>query len=223
MGGWWVSELWSISPVLMISWAAWVIISITLHELAHGWAAISKGDRTPIEYGRMTWNPIVHMGQFSLIAFALLGIAWGSMPVNEHRLRGRHAPAFVAAAGPAMNLALALGCVLCMAVWDVLIAKGLLAALPQHVVQNVSTVLYAGGVLNLVLMMFNLLPIPPLDGARIATDFSPAYGRLFEGQQGQFVGLALFIGMWLFGFGKLFGAAAISFVFASDLLASLFI
>lgn len=204
MGGWWVADLWQVSPVLVIGWAAWVIFSITLHELAHGWAAIWKGDRTPIELGRMTWNPIVHMGQMSLIVFALLGIAWGSMPVDPSRLRGRYANAIVAAAGPAMNLLLAVVCIVLLSGWILLASSSAGNGIPDHVRDNLFMVLRAGAMLNLVLMIFNLIPIPPLDGWRIASDFSPGFGRLFEGPQGQFIGLAAFIGLWLFGFGRIF-------------------
>ncbi len=97
--GWWAAQLWQTSPVLLISWVFWVIASITLHELGHAWAAIRLGDDTPIHTRHMTVNPIVHMGPMSLIAFALLGFAWGSMPINPSRLRGTHAHAIVAAAG----------------------------------------------------------------------------------------------------------------------------
>lgn len=62
---------------MVAGYALIVIFSITLHELAHGWAAIWQGDRTPIETGHMTWNPLVHMGWASLLMFAIVGIAWG--------------------------------------------------------------------------------------------------------------------------------------------------
>ena len=106
--GWWVADfLRAFGPAFVIAWAFWIIFSICLHELSHGWAAIALGDRTPIESGHMTFNPLVHMGGMSLVAFALIGIAWGAMPINPARLRGRYAEALVALAGPAMNLVLA--------------------------------------------------------------------------------------------------------------------
>jgi hypothetical protein len=95
----------------------WVIGSIVLHELAHGWAAIRLGDTTPRDLGHMTWNPLVHMGGFSLVVFAVIGIAWGMMPVDPSRLRGRYGDALVALAGPAMNIVLA---AVSFAVWLVL-------------------------------------------------------------------------------------------------------
>ena len=71
----------------VLGWVFWVIFSICLHELAHGWAAIWQGDRTPRETGHMTMNPMVHMGGASLIVFALVGIAWGLMPTDPSRYR----------------------------------------------------------------------------------------------------------------------------------------
>lgn len=117
MNRWWVSAYWEADPALLVSWVFWVIVSIVLHELAHGWVAIRLGDRTPIETGRMTWNPLVHMGQTSLIVFALVGIAWGMMPVNPSSLRGRYGDAWVSLAGPAMNLALALVLIVLGGIW----------------------------------------------------------------------------------------------------------
>src|SRR5687768_7769180 len=82
-GSWWVTEaLAAGGPVYVYSWVVIVVGSIVLHELGHGWMAIRLGDRTPLETGHMTWNPVVHMGMYSLVVFALIGIAWGMMPVD---------------------------------------------------------------------------------------------------------------------------------------------
>ncbi len=111
-GGWWISDILS-NPsingqVWVVSWAVWVIFSICLHELAHGWVAIKLGDDTPRLAGHMTWNPLVHMGPYSLLMFVVIGIAWGAMPINPSRLRGKYAEAMVALAGPLTNLGLAI-------------------------------------------------------------------------------------------------------------------
>ena len=110
MGTWWVHDLYLQGrTVELISWIFWVIFSIVLHELSHGWAALWQGDDTPRRLGHMTANPIVHMGGLSLLVFALIGIAWGVMPTDPSRYRwGRRGRVFVAAAGPAMNVALSL-------------------------------------------------------------------------------------------------------------------
>jgi len=185
---WWVADLLKDDPVMLVSWVVWVIGSIVLHELAHGWAAISRGDRTPIETGHMTWNPLVHMGGMSLLMFALIGIAWGMMPVSAWRMRGKHAEALVAAAGPGMNLLLCLGSIVLAAVWG---EYGAFAGANMH--RNLETFLMAGAFLNLVLMMFNLLPVPPLDGARVLASFAPGYRAMIERPQAQTASIIAFV------------------------------
>jgi Zn-dependent protease len=201
---WWLSSLFQSGGIVLVgSWVLWVVGSIVLHELAHGWMAIRCGDRTPIETGHMTWNPLVHMGQMSLIMFALIGIAWGAMPVDASRFRGRYDDAKVSIAGPLMNLALAVGCVIGAAVWAVHLA----AFFPDHVQDNVLVFLDVGAALNIALMLFNLVPVPPLDGSRIVADFVPAYRRLINTEHGAVVALILSILLFMRGGSVIFGAA----------------
>lgn len=188
---WWVAELLRDSPVLLLSWVVWVIGSIVLHELAHGWAAIWQGDRTPIETGHMTWNPIVHMGWMSLGVFALVGIAWGAMPVNPSRFRSRHGDALVTFAGPAMNLALALGCVVLSALWG-----GYAQSVPNPMWENMLLFLDAGAYLNVTLAIFNLLPVPPLDGGRILASYVPSYRRLMQHPQAPMIAIVVLFLAW---------------------------
>lgn len=203
--GWWIADYWNnpnLGPIVVMSWVVWVIGSIVLHELAHGWAAIWCGDRTPIETGHMSWNPLVHMGYMSLVLFALVGIAWGAMPVDPSRFRGRYDDAKVSVAGPAMNLLLALVCIVLAAVW--MRWQGFGAA--DHVYSNVFTFLRLGAGLNVALMLFNLLPVPPLDGSRIIASFVPSFDRLFRGEHAAVIALIGFVllfrtvGTVLFGF-----------------------
>ena len=163
-----------------------VIVSIVLHELAHGFAALRLGDRTPVLQNRMTGNPLVHMGPFSLLALALAGIAWGQMPIDPTRLRGRYGETLVAAAGPAANLLIAL---VSLTVLAVLLRLWTFPGFPpvaalygafeytdlSPLQQNALRLLAIAGLYNLLLMCFNLLPIPPLDGSHILADFSRAY------------------------------------------------
>lgn len=102
-------------------WIVVVVISITLHELAHGFAAIRAGDDTPIRLERMTLNPLVHMGPFSLLALLVVGIAWGQMPIDSSRLRGKYAEAKVAFAGPSTNLLI---CLAALVGWGLLVRFG---------------------------------------------------------------------------------------------------
>lgn len=205
MSGWWVHEAWNAGqtgPVLLVSWAVWVIGSITLHELAHGWAALRRGDGTPVETGHMTWNPLVHMGPWSLVMFAVIGIAWGQMPVNPGRMRGRRAEAFVAAAGPAMNLLLAVACVVGAALW-IRYAAGVANPLRE----NMALFLITGAWLNLVLMAFNLIPVPPLDGGTVLSNFSPRVRSFYMSENGMWIGLGIFVLAFWFAGGVLFQAA----------------
>ncbi len=193
--GWWVSHAWfgDFGPSFVIAWAFWVIGSITLHELSHGWVAIRLGDRTPIEQGRMVFNPIVHMGPMSLVAFALIGIAWGAMPVNPSRMRGRHAEALVAFAGPAMNLILAAVSLVLLVLWLGLIEGQWAGGISLGGAARKNMVLFfrLGVMLNVLLFLLNMLPIYPLDGGRILGHYAPSYRRVFEGEAGP----AIMIGM----------------------------
>ncbi|GAB5495346.1 MAG: site-2 protease family protein [Phycisphaerales bacterium] len=195
LNGWWVADVLN-SPngtVYLVSWVVIVIGSIVLHELAHGWAAIYKGDRTPIELGHMTWNPLVHMGQTSLILFLVFGIAFGAMPVNPTRMRGRYADAFVSVAGPAMNVLIALVCIVLAGVVD-----GLGTRIGEPLASNLFLFFTTGSWLNIVLCVFNLLPVPPLDGSRILGNFYPAYNRLWMSENGQWMALGAFILVFIF-------------------------
>jgi len=203
MGGWWVHELYQAGQTVeLVSWIFWVIFAIVLHELAHGWAALWQGDDTPKQLGRMTLNPLVHMGGASLLVFALVGIAWGVMPTDPSRYRwGRRGRIFVAAAGPAVNIALGLVALTALAVWLKVGPSG------QPIYRNLAVFLWTGGWLNAVLAALNLLPVPPLDGSAILSGLSWRAYRLYQNPQarmfGLFIMLAVFfmtpIGSFFFG------------------------
>ncbi len=201
---WWVHEVYSsLGMVALLSWVFWVLFSITLHELAHGWAAIWEGDSTPIETGHMTGNPVVHMGGFSLIVFALIGVAWGLMPVSPGRFRHRRwGDAIVAAAGPLMNLALAAVCLTTLGLWmridpsmplpAIWAPDGAVSPLVPAFQKNAGLFLAFGGWLNLVLFALNLLPIPPLDGSRILAACSRTIRQLYHHPNAGLAGLVFF-------------------------------
>ena len=152
-----------------------VIISIVLHELAHGWAAIWQGDDTPRQMGHMTADPMVHMGGMSLLMLAVVGIAFGAMPVNPHNFRSRYGDALVSAAGPAMNFLLALMAYIGLAIW--LKTAGVA---PEGPMRNGQVFLTVFGFINVALGIFNLLPVPPLDGSTVLGNFVPAYRRWMD-------------------------------------------
>ena len=196
---WWVHQAYEDGGfVLVFSWAFWVIASIVLHELSHGWAAIANGDDTPREMGHMTIDPVVHMGWMSLAFFAIAGFAWGLMPTNPARYRHeRRGRVLVAAAGPAMNVALAAVAIVAGGVWVWAVGTG--RANPQDATAaNVTQFLYIGAFINLVLGVLNLLPVPPLDGAAILAGASRRLDRFYDTpavrMYGLLVVLVLFFG-----------------------------
>ncbi len=190
MSGWWIADLYQQGEsVILMSWLVWVVVSIVLHELGHGFAALWEGDTTPRDAGHITLNPLVHMGWFSLIALLILGIAWGLMPVDPSRFRHRRRGwVIVAAAGPAVNLLLS---GLCIVLCALAIRSG-----PQSepLAGNLRMFLLTGAWLNIYLMIFNLIPIPPLDGSKILEGFSHRASRFYaEPAVQQFGFLAIFI------------------------------
>ena len=191
---WWVHSAWEQGPVYLISWIFWVLFAITLHELAHGWAALWEGDTTPRDLNRLTANPLVQMGQTSLIVFALIGFAWGMMPVRPDRFRhGRLGESLVAFAGPAMNLVLAF---VSLTVCGILFAT---IDMTAQWTRSVGVFLLLGGFLNVILFALNLLPVPPLDGSRILAAASMEIRRLYMQPQAQIVSFALLMMIFLFG------------------------
>jgi Zn-dependent protease len=194
---WWVSNIlsWPNGYVILFSWCFWVILSICLHELGHGITAIWEGDDTPIHTGHMTLNPVVHMGHMSLLMFAIIGIAWGAMPVNPYNFRhGRRGDILVAFGGPAVNLILAF-----LALTILAFVQSYAAPTPptqSSFIDNVSTFLYYGGMLNIALFIFNLLPVPPFDGSRILAGLSPQADEFFgrpEVQQASLIALVVLV------------------------------
>jgi Zn-dependent protease len=199
-GGWWVEAAWNASPVYLFSWLFWVVFSIVLHELGHGWAAIRCGDDTPRELGHMTWNPAVHMGGPSMLMLALFGLAWGSMPVRPSRFRGPYDDFKVSGAGPAMNVGLAAITGIAAGLW-IGLAGGRVGGwiAPDPIYGNVLTFLDLGCSLNIVLVLLNLLPIPPLDGSTMLANLSAGYRRLYEHENARGVGMLAFALVFFYG------------------------
>ena len=154
-------------------WVVPVLLGITVHEVAHGWVASLLGDKTAMMLGRLTLNPLKHvdpMGTILIPGMLLLlqtGFIFGyakPVPVTWQNLRNpKRDMALVAAAGPAANLLMAIGWALLMRVGLLLGDQGL--ALIYMGVAGIS--------INTILMVLNLLPLPPLDGGRVLTGLLP--------------------------------------------------
>ncbi len=156
-------------PGYYFCWVVSVAFSICVHEFSHAATASQFGDDTARANGFMTLNPLRVMGPVSLVCLALFGIAWGAVPVNPWAYRKRYQPSLVAAAGPLANLALAI-------VFGILFR--IIVALP---LPGGSTLTMFTGIAchaNALLFVFNMLPIPMLDGWSVIEPFVPAMQRM---------------------------------------------
>ncbi len=185
---WWLESYYThFGMPFVVSWVVWVVVSIVLHELAHGWMAIRCGDDTPRYQGHMTINPFVHIPGTAWILFVLLGMTYGLMPVNPSNFNGRYDSAKVAFAGPLVNLLLG---ALCIIAGGALLAYGTIGN--ETLTTNLQNFFKIGAAINIMGFLFNLIPVPPLDGSSILGNFVPAYRRAFEAKYGGLVAMILF-------------------------------
>jgi Zn-dependent protease len=153
-----------------------LIIGLSFHEASHAYAARLQGDLTATRMGRLTLNPAAHLDRGGTLMLLIVGIGWGKpVPVNPSRLRnGRQGMAFVAVAGPAANFVLALLFAslfqLGIVTPDDLTRRALLSVNPG---EWITLIAFFGVLMNLMLGVFNLLPIPPLDGGGILAGIAP--------------------------------------------------
>lgn len=164
-------------PAFLLNASAWalpVLIAITFHEAAHGWAALQLGDDTAKRLGRVTFNPIKHVDPIGTVAVPGLLLVMGApflfgwarpVPVDFTRLlRPRRDMILVAAAGPGVNILLAFVSALLLHTIEYL---------PAYAAGWTVEMLQRSILINLILAVFNMMPVPPLDGGRIAVGLLP--------------------------------------------------
>lgn len=145
-----------------------LIVAFTLHEFAHAFVAYKFGDDTAKRQGRLTLNPISHLDPIGTLLIFIIGFGWARpVPVNRFFFKNpRLAGILVSIAGPISNLLLV---IIAFLFWYISLATGMAHQLPGTVIDFLNIFID----LNLVLFIFNLLPIPPLDGYRILEDLAP--------------------------------------------------
>jgi Zn-dependent protease len=155
-------SLFQQNPAFAVAVLLGFVVGIVLHEAAHAYSAYLLGDDTAYRAGRVTLNPASHLDVLGSLMLLIAGFGWGKpTPVVPSKLRGGVlGPVAVAFAGPASNLLIVAFC-------------ALLYALPTFQDGYLRTIVLALAFVNALLFVFNLIPIPPLDGAKVIFPFLP--------------------------------------------------
>ncbi len=192
-----ISYLWK-APMFFCAALIIVVFSVCAHEFMHAWVALLQGDDTATKRGHLTMSPLKQMGLYSLFMLALIGIAWGAVPVDRSRMYHRYSPSLVALAGPITNLLLGfLFALLCFSAhrWNV-------------GTEFTWNMLHFGATINVALFLLNLLPIPGFDGWSILVNFFPKIVKTnSEFLKGS---LLIFIFLVFIWFGKIFAFGQIT-------------
>ena len=159
---------------MLIAYAIILLTSFPVHEFAHAWVADRFGDNTPRANGRLTLNPLAHLDPIGTIMMILVGFGFAKpVPINPYVLQrhSRSAPMLVSLAGPASNLVMAILAALFFRVG--LVSTGAVAIAPTGLLPNFAQFLVIFIRINLLLMLFNMIPLFPLDGEKVLDYFLP--------------------------------------------------
>lgn len=171
------------NPALFFTWVIALLVAITVHEFMHAWTANYLGDPTAKHMGRISLNPLAHLDLFGTIAILLIGLGWGKpVQINERNFKNpRRGSAITSLAGPLSNFGIVI-------IFLTFIRLG-------FITNTILLPVFATIVLvNIILMVFNLIPIPPLDGSKVLYYFLPRSVDIVKLETyGPFVILALFI------------------------------
>jgi len=172
-----------LDPATLISRIIVLIIAFTVHEFAHAWTATQFGDSTPAYHGRLTLNPIVHLDPMGSLMLLFAGFGWAKpVPVNPYALQrhSRSALMWVSLAGPFSNLLMAILAAIPFRLGLVSLSAAFVSS--NAFLPNLSQILLEFVWINLILMMFNLIPLAPLDGEKIMDYFAPSSWSRFLDQ-----------------------------------------
>lgn len=153
-----------------------VLIALTFHEFAHAWAANKLGDDTPKYQGRLNLNPLSHIDPVGFVFLIIAGFGWGKpVQIDPRNFNGKYslskAEAIVSAAGPIMNFILAF--VFLILYYVLFVVTDAVTGLSMQWQQILFAIITYTISINIGLGVFNLIPLPPLDGSKILTHFLP--------------------------------------------------
>lgn len=177
-----------------------VLVALTFHEYAHAFAADKLGDDTPRRQGRLTLNPLAHLDPVGSVLLLFAGFGWGKPveinPRNFNRdITMDKANAIVSFAGPLMNFILA---IVFSIIYAALYKFGSIELLSSQAGAILTTIVFSAIITNVGLGVFNLIPVPPLDGSKILINFLPYNAKVwFENNQHIFY--IVFLAIWIFG------------------------
>lgn len=190
-----------------------VIIAMTFHEYAHAFAADKLGDNTPRQQGRLTLNPLKHIEPVGFFLLLFAGFGWGRpVEINTNRFNKNmdksKGEAIVSFAGPLMNIILA---IVSAFILGVILKFNLLAKLQMQYAEIVIIFMMQLLYINLGLGIFNLIPLPPLDGSKILRHFLPYNAKVWF-DNNQYIFYIAFIVIWVLGLASYIVSPAISFL-----------
>lgn len=169
--------MFNIDPMVVLLTLPGIIVGFAFHEFAHAYAADKLGDPTPRSQGRLTLDPLPHIDIVGLILIILAGFGWAKpVEVNPRNFKNpRRDDLIVSLAGPMMNVAIAFAAIVFLKLFFV-------STIPYHINQGIANGIWHIGTrtvwINLVLFVFNLLPLYPLDGYHIFMNIIPFENRL---------------------------------------------
>lgn len=176
-----------------------VLIALTVHEVAHGWMAFKLGDPTARNLGRLTLNPLKHIDPIGALCMILFHFGWAKpVPINSRYFKKtRRDMALTAAAGPISNFIMAfIGLLLRQILYALFIAFPAHSSFLGYIQYAAIMLLTYFHILNLSLGLFNLIPIPPLDGSRIFLTFLPAKYYFGIMKYERYIQLVLMLLLW---------------------------